>query len=406
MFKFHHRTLAEPDEREEGDDIEPINRIDLLNTLEEIGDDHGDVIELGNMVHFAGHGPVAFEEFEELVTKWAHDPDNVQDINDADDDEPAHEEEPSGLGAADLFKQYAREKEERKQTALENGDPPPTVEQEEEHAAAAEEEVVTILSESAQIKWDELDADGSGELSGSEIDHLAEWVFYSFRPDHIAMTEEEHFTEAEKILARCDVNGDRSIDRHEFGKYYEQTASQIFKFAQAQEEKRIASENVAKEKKAAKAKKEAEYALQEERYAMGHSAGGESPEQKARREWRENNVPAAIRAAGDNTPKKNDPAYANLDDGVVSYQENSPDYDPDHDYQAEQEEMELSGPELFKQYAREKEAKRQDALDSGDPPPTAKEERIAQEEVSFPCRSRVSNPISVTMSTSFANLAL
>ena len=91
-------------------------------------------------------------------------------------------EEPSGLGAADLFKQYAREKEARKQAAIDNGEPPPTPEEEEEHAAAAEEEVVAILSAGAQDKWDELDSDGSGELSGREIDKLAEWVFYSFRP--------------------------------------------------------------------------------------------------------------------------------------------------------------------------------------------------------------------------------
>mgnify|MGYP004046443005 CR=1 FL=1 len=49
------------------------------------------------------------------------------------------------------------------------------------------------------------------------MDHLAEWVWYSFHPQGVQMTEAEHFEEAEKILARCDLNGDRSIDREVCG---------------------------------------------------------------------------------------------------------------------------------------------------------------------------------------------
>jgi len=121
-------------------------------------------------------------------------------------------------------------------------------------------EAVAILSEEAQVKWDELDADGSGELSGVEVDHLAEWVWYSFHPQGVEMTEAEHFEEAEKILHRCDLNGDRSIDRQEFSDYYDVKAREIFQFAQQMEAKKIRREKEAEARREAQAQKEAEEA--------------------------------------------------------------------------------------------------------------------------------------------------
>jgi len=91
---------------------------------------------------------------------------------------------------------------------------------------------VAMLSDRAEKKWNQLDATHNGKLEGEEIYALAEWVWSSFRHGQ-QITSEDRDKEGEKILRRCDVNGDGSVDKAEFGAYYEKTAEAMFKFHKA-----------------------------------------------------------------------------------------------------------------------------------------------------------------------------
>ena len=89
-----------------------------------------------------------------------------------------------------------------------------------------------VLTARAEKKWDALDIDDSGFLDAQEVLPLAAWVWESFRPGQTITPEAQH-AEAEKIMRRCDLNGDGSIGRHEFKEYYEQTVVAMNKFHRA-----------------------------------------------------------------------------------------------------------------------------------------------------------------------------
>ena len=85
------------------------------------------------------------------------------------------------------------------------------------------------MTDRAYKKFNELDTDANDKLNGDEVGALAEWVWCSFRPGQ-RITAADREGEKAKILRRCDVNGDGSIDRREFNAYYEKTASAMFRF--------------------------------------------------------------------------------------------------------------------------------------------------------------------------------
>jgi len=79
------------------------------------------------------------------------------------------------------------------------------------------------------LKWDDLDVDKSGELSGDELIKIAEWVWSSFNPDG-NINKDAIEKEAVKILKRCDTSGDGVIDQEEFEVYFKKTSASILKF--------------------------------------------------------------------------------------------------------------------------------------------------------------------------------
>ena len=89
-------------------------------------------------------------------------------------------------------------------------------------------EHIATLSARAEKKWNHLDRDQSGELEGEEILALAEWVWCSFRPGQ-EITPQHRRKEAEKILDRCDKDGNGVVDKGEFQVYYDKTAGAMFK---------------------------------------------------------------------------------------------------------------------------------------------------------------------------------
>ena len=95
------------------------------------------------------------------------------------------------------------------------------------------------LSGRAQKKWDELDVDGSDALDGDELMALAEWVWCSFRPGQ-EISASQRVQEATKLMGRCDTDGNGSIGREEFGKYYEKISGEMCKFRKEQEAKACA----------------------------------------------------------------------------------------------------------------------------------------------------------------------
>ena len=107
------------------------------------------------MLRFQGHGNVSIDEYEQLVDKWVHDPDILdEELEETTEEEEEEEEEvveenPT-LSGPELFKQYAKDREARAHL-------PPAVQEEENQADM--EEAVAVLSGKAQEKWDELDAD-------------------------------------------------------------------------------------------------------------------------------------------------------------------------------------------------------------------------------------------------------
>jgi len=128
----------------------------------------------------------------------------------------------------------------------------------------AEQKQVAKLSEAAQVKWEELDLDRSGQLDGEELMALAEWVWCGFHPDKQISTEDRR-KEATKILRRCDANNDGGIDREEFEAYYEQTAAAMLKF----------QETLAAKKKTAKKPEPAVISAETQKNVMLLSAGAE-----------------------------------------------------------------------------------------------------------------------------------
>ena len=97
-----------------------------------------------------------------------------------------------------------------------------------------------IMNNRAQKKWNQLDVDQSDRLEGDEVLSLAEWVWSSFRPGK-SITPQERQAEARKLLNRCDLNHDGSIDREEFSKYYESIASSMFHFHKSRAKKNKAA---------------------------------------------------------------------------------------------------------------------------------------------------------------------
>ena len=93
-----------------------------------------------------------------------------------------------------------------------------------------------MLSERAEKKWNQLDVNQDGTLTGGEVSELAAWVWCSFRPGQ-QITAQDREKESAKILRRCDANENGTIDKAEFCEYYEKTAAAMFKFHKAHAKK-------------------------------------------------------------------------------------------------------------------------------------------------------------------------
>ena len=73
-------------------------------------------------------------------------------------------------------------------------------------------QVLDLVTSDASLEFDKLDFDSNGRLERHEVGYLAEWVWCSFRPGQ-RITPKERESETEKLLRRCDTNGDGWIDR-------------------------------------------------------------------------------------------------------------------------------------------------------------------------------------------------
>jgi len=175
-------------------------------------------------------------------------------------------EEAEAPSAADLYKAYAQDALSHGRSAsVEHDDgslaqsPPVPVESWalKQLSPDAKQEVVTLTGRALK-KWNKLDVNGSDTLEGNEILQLAEWVWCSFRPGQ-EITLPVRDEEANKILKRCDVNGDGAIDKYEFRDYYEQTAAAMAKFHKA---------NAKKESKSPPSHPKAKKVVREESWAI------------------------------------------------------------------------------------------------------------------------------------------
>ena len=107
-------------------------------------------------------------------------------------------------------------------------------------AHAQEQQDAAELSQQlrrARKKFDQLDADGNGFLSGEEIHNLALWVFGSFNPGEKALPKAIREAEANKLMGRLDANADGKIDFDEFEGWFTRTCASIQKFRRAQARK-------------------------------------------------------------------------------------------------------------------------------------------------------------------------
>eukprot|EP01046_Picozoa_sp_COSAG06_P048802 COSAG06_NODE_7370_length_2526_cov_14.737948_2_plen_323_part_01 len=81
-----------------------------------------------------------------------------------------------------------------------------------------------------------LDDDGNGVLTGDELTKLANWVFESFHPGDVPLSQEERESEASKLLSRLDDNGDGVLEFDEFADWFRRTVDSITSFRQRQGE--------------------------------------------------------------------------------------------------------------------------------------------------------------------------
>ena len=95
---------------------------------------------------------------------------------------------------------------------------------------------MAIARDLADREWSRLDVDDRNRLQGDDITALAEWVWCSFRPRH-SITAEAREQERARILRRCDVHGNGSIDRQSFRDYYQKTSLAMMKFQSEADEK-------------------------------------------------------------------------------------------------------------------------------------------------------------------------
>jgi len=122
---------------------------------------------------------------------------------------------------AEINAQYARAKD------IEN------VLRELENRIATQETLkMEALSSGAVRRWNELDVNLHDKLDGDEVKALAEWVWCSFRAGQ-EMNELNKEEETAKMMRRCDVNDTGSIDKSEFKLYYNEIATDMFKFHKA-----------------------------------------------------------------------------------------------------------------------------------------------------------------------------
>jgi len=88
------------------------------------------------------------------------------------------------------------------------------------------------FAEFAREKWEKLDADKDGLLSGDDLTALASWVYSTLHPGEEPTAEELAF-EHDRMMKLCDSNNDGAINELEFRVYYERTAIGLIKFKQS-----------------------------------------------------------------------------------------------------------------------------------------------------------------------------
>ena len=91
---------------------------------------------------------------------------------------------------------------------------------------------VQKLMEIGKEKFKELDLDVSGYLKGDEVMAMTEWVWKTFNR-HETLTPAKKLEEAAKILKRCDLDEDGTIDFDEFMNWFCETAVAMAKFQQS-----------------------------------------------------------------------------------------------------------------------------------------------------------------------------
>jgi len=128
------------------------------------------------------------------------------------------------------------------------------------HLPLEEQRKIGVLTQRAEKKWNQLDANRNGVLDGDELLLLADWVWCSFHPGH-AISSADRIKEAKKILSRCDTNGDGVVDQAEFMAYYARTSAAMQCFHQAQAEKAKQVEKAKSALKKAQGQKEKAEAL-------------------------------------------------------------------------------------------------------------------------------------------------
>ena len=77
-----------------------------------------------------------------------------------------------------------------------------------------------------------LDADSNGVLTGDELTQLANWVFESFHPADVPLSQEEREAEAAKLLSRLDENQDGVLGFEEFEDWFRKTCDSVVRFQQ------------------------------------------------------------------------------------------------------------------------------------------------------------------------------